>query len=230
MAVVADAVARLAAGDPVQQVADLLDVQPRTVQMLADQSTTWLQHLASKLYPRRSLTRKEESLEALLEYVGADVKRMFGDRLPNLRDFLSEQVPQELLIQATQSWERCGHGDQIAMGDMAPVRGVLSLLSTSKIRPNTVRIAQQQLQFDSPDIEIELHAVTKMFAEEFSLAPTIEYRSFRDERPHLYLLITTQPDKPKTSSAANANGVLKAWLVACQAFLIFQKIQMGDHQ
>ena len=169
-------------------------------------------------------------MEALLEYVGADVKRMFGDRLPNLRDFLSEQVPQELLIQATQSWERCGHGDQIAMGDMAPVRGVLSLLSTSKIRPNTVRIAQQQLQFDSPDIEIELHAVTKMFAEEFSLAPTIEYRSFRDERPHLYLLITTQPDKPKTSSAANANGVLKAWLVACQAFLIFQKIQMGDHQ
>lgn len=227
--VVADAVTRLAAGAPVQQVAELLDVMPQSVQMLADQLTAWLQQLASELYPRKFLSVKTNNLPALLEQVGADTKRMFGDRLPKLRDYLSEQVPQELLMQAIQSWEMCGQGDHIAMGDRAPVRGVLSLLSATRMRPDAVCIACPKLP-DATQSAIALHSVTNMFMEEFRLAPIVESRDVRSGRSDIYLLLTTQPDKPQTSSAASANGVLKAWLVACQAFLIFQRVQKEDNQ
>lgn len=220
--VLADALLRLARGESQKSVADLLDCNPHLLEQWLNRVTGWLQHAARSLYPRKFQQVADSSLGELMMMVGADTYRMFNHRLAVLEEYLVSEPDRELLDQSVRGWLTCGRGEHIALGLGLQPRGILRLLRQSGMAPAAVRLVQQSTGKAMSDAaRLDLHAAVRLYQEEFGCQPITEIRAPRIDRPDVYLLITSQPRTPQTSSAASCNAVLKAWLVACQAFLLF---------
>ena len=221
-AVLADALLRLANGQSVQGVATLLNVDTMQVQQLLDRLLPWLQEAARNLHPRKFQKGHAADLASLTKIVGADMDRMFSDRLQPLREHLADEANSKEMAQAIEGWMRCGRGEHIALGHGLPARGLVRLLRTSGVAPAAVRIVHQSPGPNSEAAtEVDLNAAIHLFQEEFGCQPIVEARSARVDRPKVYLQISSQPRAPLTPSAASCNAVFKAWLVACQAYLLF---------
>ncbi len=221
-AILADALLRLAQGQPAEGVAVLLDVQVQQVQQFLDRLLHWLQNTSRSLHPRKFQRVHDADLASLLAMVGADMDRMFGDRLPPLRELLSGEVDRQAMANAVEGWTKCGRGEHIALGQGLPARGILRLLRSGGLAPAAVRLVRQSVDPSSGGaMQPDLHSAVCLYQEEFGFQPIVETRSPRVDRPSVYLLISSQPKAPQTPSAASCNAVLKAWLVACQAYLLF---------
>ncbi len=221
-AVLGDALLRLAKGESSQTVAELVDIAPHLIEQWVNRVTAWLKEVARTLHPRKLRLLDNASPSELMMMVGADTDRMFNHRLAGLEEYLAGEPDRQLMEQAVQGWLACGRGEHIALGHGLPARGVLRLLRSSGLAPAAVRLVQQSADSAPSDAaRLNLHAAVRLYQEEFGCQPIIEIRAPRVDRPDVYLLITSQPRMPVTASAASCNAVLKAWLVACQAFLLF---------
>lgn len=221
-AVLGDALLRLAKGESSQTVAELVDIAPHLIEQWVNRVTAWLKEVARTLHPRKLRLLDNASLSELLMMVGADTERMFSHRLAGLEEHLADEPDRQLMEQAVHGWLACGRGEHIALGRKLPARGILRLLRSSGLSPAAVRLVQQPNDSAPSDAaQLDLHEAARLYQEEFGCQPITEVRAPRVDRPDVYLLITSQPQKPVTASAASCNAVLKAWLVACQAFLLF---------
>lgn len=220
-AVLGDALLRLAKGESSQTVAELVDIAPHLIEQWVNRVTAWLKEMARTLHPRKLRLLDNASLSELMMMVGADTDRMFNNRLAGLEEYLAGEPDRHLLEQAVQGWLACGRGEHIALGHGLPARGILRLLRSSGLAPAAVRLVQQSADSAPSDAaRLDLHAAVRLYQEEFGCQPITEIRAPRVDRPDVYLLMTSQPQMPVTASAASCNAVLKAWLVACQAFLL----------
>lgn len=221
-AVLGDALLRLAKGESEQSVAELLDINPHQLEQWVNRTSDWLKNAARSLHPRKFQQVENASLSELMMMVGADTDRMFNNRLAGLEEYLADEPDRQLMEQAVQGWLACGRGEHIALDHGLPARGILRLLRSSGLAPAAVRLVQQSADSAPSDpARLDLHAAVRLYQEEFGCQPITEIRAPRVDRPHVYLLITSQPQMPVTASAASCNAVLKAWLVTCQAFLLF---------
>ncbi len=236
--VMADVILRLSKGSAPERIAVLLQTDSTTVHALENELKAWLQNLARSLYPRKFQRTTHHDLATLLNLMGADMERMFGERLNSLHERFSAKEPSHPMKtemrQAIDAWLACGRGDHIALGKDLPARGILRLLRESSVSPGAVRIVHQidpiasqgglapTLAFPkNPVPSVNLHSAIRLFTEEFGCQPVVEMRTRRVDRPDVYLLLSHQPTATTTPSAASCNGVLKAWLVACKGFLLF---------
>lgn len=242
-ATVADALLRYSKGQPILRLASMLNMTGLQVEQGMAQLTSWMNEVLSRFFPRKHFGSSTEDMAALIAMLGADAERMFSDRLVWLREYLSKPVSPEELASTVTAWISTGKGNYIDLSSRTRPRYLFRLLSASGVPPSAVRIVvgcasdtspvSDARAIGSPNVDLArrlAHSAVAVFVEEFGCQPLVESRAQRADRPDVYLLISHQATADVTSSAAAVNGVLKAWLIACQAYLIFLDILQKKHE
>lgn len=235
--VVADVLLRQLEGQPVSKLAPLLNLNEDMFATWHRHLTQWLQACVQRLYPRKHLNNVPNDLRTLLSILNADVGRMFSERIPGLKEYLLTPVDVYLFQMAVASWTSCGRGEHIALVAGTNPRGLFQFLKAAGIPPAVVRLVVQREAFDfadelnrqPPQVAFVPSATLKnvhgskaveIFKQEFGLHPRLELREARIDRPKVYLQLTSKPSASVTPSAASTLSILKAWLVALQAYLL----------